>query len=248
MTDIKLESIIRKEREFIAKEKKKINFIICTNKQTISTATSLIPFFEHNDGNRTLMGSTMQRQAISIKGKETPIVQTGLETNILKSSSFISLTKTSGLIKFISDKKFIIYKHLSNQNFKINNRSINKKIKINLKYKHKQLTTKKKSYYFKNNIISHQNTYIENVTCYQKNNWIKKGEILTDEKKNNKGKLAIGKNILLGYMIWEGYNFEDAIVINEQLNKKDTFTSTYIKKYRTFLIKNEIGKVRKSML
>ena len=185
----------------------------------------------------------MQRQAINIKGKESPIVQTGLETNILKNSSFTSLNKTSGFIKFISDKKLIIYKHLGNEVFKINNKSIHEKIKFNLKYKNKLLKTKKKSYYFKNNIISHQNTYIENFTCQQKNNWVKKGEILSDEKRNNKGKLAIGKNLLVGYMIWEGYNFEDAIVINERLNKTDIFTSNYIKKYRTFLIKNEIGKV-----
>lgn len=241
---LKDESIIRKEKEFMNKENKKINFINCTRKQTISTATSLIPFFEHNDGNRTLMGSTMQRQAINIEGKETPIIQTGLENSILKNSSFTCLSKSSGLIKFISNKKIIIYNHLSNDLLNVNNKSICEKIRIKLKKKNKPIEKRKKYYFFKNNIISHQNTYIENFIYQNKNKWIKKGEILSDEKYTNKGKLTIGKNLLIGYMIWEGYNFEDAIVINERLKEEGIFTSNYIKKYRTFLIKNEIGKVR----
>jgi DNA-directed RNA polymerase subunit beta len=242
---LNIESIIRKEKEFIEKGKRKINFINVTKKQTISTATSLVPFFEHNDGNRTLMGSAMQRQAINIKGKEAAIVQTGLEKNIIKNSSFASINKKSGLIKFISKKKLILYTHQSDKKMKINNTSMEKKIKLKLNDKTKLLKTRKNFYSLKDNLISHQNTYIEKFVSHTKGKWIKKGEILNEEKKKNKAKLTIGKNLLIGYMIWEGYNFEDAIVVNQRLQEEGIFTSNYIKKHRTFLIKNEIGKVRK---
>lgn len=219
----------------------------------ISIGTSLIPFVEHDDANRALMGSNMQKQAVPLLHKETPKIQTGLESIIGKSSEYTIVAKNSGITKHSSNKKIIIYDKLefNEKNFLNQEKDIQQKIKIKL-YKNKftpeVVNYKKNIYKIEKLNKSNQNTQIEQFNLAKKGEWIKKGQILTDSNGVKNGSLAIGKNLLLGYICWEGYNFEDAIVISERLVEEDILTSLHIKKYKTFIVKNGNEDVRTSFL
>jgi DNA-directed RNA polymerase subunit beta len=234
-------TLIKKNKEFREGKIKNINFINKSTNQIFSSGTGLIPFIEHNDAIRSLMGSNMQRQAVPLIKKETAIVQTGLEKIIGKSTEKIKICKESGKIKFISQKKIKILKRNEKNIVKINNKSKNEKIKEKLKkiYNFRNKKYKIKNYCLKKNQKSNQNSEISNTKIIIKNQWVEKNQILADSKSTLKGKLTIGKNILIGYMSWEGYNFEDAIIISEKLVEKNKFTSKHIKKYQTILLEDE---------
>nr|YP_009540971.1 RNA polymerase beta subunit [Discoplastis spathirhyncha]AYQ93471.1 RNA polymerase beta subunit [Discoplastis spathirhyncha] len=233
---------LRKNYEFIKENIKKINFISTSPIQMISLGTALIPFLEHNDANRALMGSNMQRQAVTLLKKQKPIVGTGLENITGHSSESSLISKSSGKVTYISKKKIIIHEKLSKK-LNYENKYLLKKIKKNLKKKYDPnfRKYKKKTIFLQNRKKSNQNIYINQKTIVEKKEWVKKGQILADGMGTLYGELALGKNILIGYMPWEGYNFEDAIIISEKLVKKNIFTSINIKKYKSFLIKDENG-------
>jgi DNA-directed RNA polymerase subunit beta len=236
----------RKNQEFIQTEEKRINFVSTAPNQIISIGTGLIPFLEHNDANRALMGSNMQRQAIPLIKKEKPIVQTGLEKRVAKDSQSSISAKRSGVIKYVTKKKIIIHEIFSALTKPTTSITLLRKIKNKLKEKKdKKFKTKKKVKYELQQIKkSNQNTIISQNPTIKKDQWVKKGELIADGTGTNKGKLSLGKNLLIGYIGWEGYNFEDAVVINEKLIHEDTLTSISIKKFKTFLVNNEIGEVR----
>lgn len=232
---------VRKNNEFITKNIKKINYISTSTNQMISVGTALIPFLEHDDANRALMGSNMQRQAVPIIKKENAYVQTGLEKKIARNSELTKITKTSGIIKYVSFKKIIIYEKLKDLRPSFKKTNISKIKKLKKKIKQKFIKYKRKTYYLEKHEQSNQNTEILQKPSIIKKTWVKKGQVIADASSTNKGKLSIGKNLLIGYMTWEGYNFEDAVVISERLIKDEIFTSIHIKKYKTFLIDNETG-------
>lgn len=234
------EILMKRNKEFRT-EKTKINFISVSTNQILSIGTGLIPFIEHNDANRALMGSNMQRQAISLMKKETAIVQTGLEKLVGKNTDKTILAKKSGKIKFSSNKKIKIIEKENERKIYKNNKSIMKKMKkkIKAKFSFDNKKYKIKTYTLQINQKSNQNTDITNTNLVMKNQWVEKGQTIADSKSTLNGKLAIGNNILIGYMSYEGYNFEDAIVINEKIVENDKFTSKHIKKYKTFLSENE---------
>lgn len=231
--------ICYKEGEnFIIEKTKKINFVFISKNQTISIGTSLIPFLKHDDANRALMGSNMQRQALPLKEQEASLLETGPETQIIKTSQFSTIAKKSGLIKYISCKKIIIKSFIEKWNFKENLSTFKKYKKIV-----KKNFLSKKKYTIKNYKIetarkSNQNSYIKQVSIYHNKKWVKKGQIITNGLGIYKGKLSLGKTIFIAYMGWEGYNFEDAIVINKNLVDNNIFTSLHMKKYKIFLLKN----------
>ena len=208
----------------------------------ISIATGLIPFIEHDDANRALMGSNMQRQALALKEKEIPLLETGIETQLAKESQTTILAKSSGIIKYISSKKIIVKEEKSPYNKSINKSLIEKKKKIK-KIRDYRKNTKNRIYFLENARKSNQNTYINQYPIVKVGDWVKKGQIIVDGTGTHQGKLSLGKNILVAYMSWEGYNFEDAIVINKRLRDEDILTSLHIKKYKTFLVNNEEGEV-----
>jgi DNA-directed RNA polymerase subunit beta len=211
----------------------------------ISLGTGLIPFLEHDDANRALMGSNMQRQALPLEKRETSIIETGTEKKIAKSSQLTKIAKKGGIIKFISCNKIIQkeiwkeWKHKSNYSILTKCKKIisSKKLKINFKYK-------KVKYFLTNNRKSNQNNCINQTLTIKNNEWVKKGQAIVDGLGIKNGKLSLGKNILVGYMSWEGYNFEDAIVINKRLVDEDIFTSIQMKKYKIFIINNKKDEVR----
>lgn len=241
---------IRKNKELITKKMSNINYISTSSNQIISIGTSLIPFLEHNDANRALMGSNMQRQAVPLTEKEIPIIQTGLEKNVAKDSELTIIAKNSGIVAYSSFKKIIIKekldKDLNRYDKLTENQSVQKKIKAKLKNKNNINfnSYNKKLYSLEEHQSSNQNTHIKQKSIVKRHEWVIKGQVLADSSSTNNGKLALGKNILIGYVGWEGYNFEDAIVISEKLVKNNTFKSLHIKKYKTFLFNDETGEVR----
>jgi DNA-directed RNA polymerase subunit beta len=234
---------VKKNKLFTTVATKKIDFISTSTNQMISIGTGLIPFIEHNDANRALMGSNMQRQALSLERKETPLLETGIETQIARESQSTIVAQENGIVRFVSSKKVIIKEFLSNSKKNKINKSLLKKIKKNLKTTQK-FKGKNKIYFIGDARKSNQNNYLNQYPLVKKKDWVKKGQILVDGTGTFNGKLSLGKNLLVAYMGWEGYNFEDAIVINERLRNEDIFTSLHLKKYKTFLVDNEDREVR----
>nr|YP_009667711.1 RNA polymerase beta subunit [Schistochila macrodonta]QCW58487.1 RNA polymerase beta subunit [Schistochila macrodonta] len=171
--------------------------------QYFSVGASLIPFLEHNDANRALMGSNMQRQAVPLLKTEKCIVGTGIESQAALDSGSVSVSKKGGKIHYIDSNKITLL--------------WNKKKEINTKLIIYQRSN--------NNTCMHQKPRVE------RKKYIKKGQILADGAATSKGELALGKNILVAYMPWEGYNFEDAILISERLIYEDVYTSIHIERY-----------------
>nr|YP_010399878.1 RNA polymerase beta subunit [Nowellia curvifolia]UQM88644.1 RNA polymerase beta subunit [Nowellia curvifolia] len=170
--------------------------------QYFSIGASLIPFLEHNDANRALMGSNMQRQAVPLLKTEKCIVGTGIENQAALDSGSVIVTKMGGKIQYVDSNKMSLY--------------FNKK-KINTTFIIYQRSN--------NNTCLHQKSQVKS------NQYIKKGQILADGAATFKGELALGKNILVAYMPWEGYNFEDAILISESLIYENIYTSLHIERY-----------------
>ena len=170
--------------------------------QYFSVGASLIPFLEHNDANRALMGSNMQRQAVPLLETEKCIVGTGVESQIALDSGSVIISKKHGKTNYIDSNKIVLSlnKEKTNTNLIVYQRS-------------------------NNSTCMHQKAQVE------KDRYIKKGQILADGAATSKGELALGKNILVAYMPWEGYNFEDAILINERLIYEDIYTSIHIERY-----------------
>lgn len=242
---IKNKVITRKNKEFKEKYLHQINYTHFSNNQITSIGTQLIPFLEHNDANRTLMGTNMQKQAVPLNNKELPILQTGTEKEICEISSFNVLSRNSGVTVYKGKNKLIINEIQKEKSIKKINSSLKGKLTKKSFFNKKNVNKyKEKIYHLEQLQLTTQHSYKRQRPIISERNWIKKGEIITNNSSTKKGKLALGKNLLIGYMCWEGYNFEDAIIINESVIKNDKLTSTHIKRYKTFLINNEIGEVR----
>lgn len=241
---------LRNKNEFITKTFKKINYVAINTNTVTSIGTSLIPFIENNDGNRTLMGSNMQKQAIPINKKERPLIQTGKETKISTESPYLTRTKKEGIYKYCSKKKIIIKeietKTINNPNQSYSTITKRKEsIKRKLNTIKENQTNKLKTYKLENNHRNNQSLYTNQKAINKYGKWVKKGEIISNNTHIEFGKLSLGKNLLVAYMPLEGYNFEDAIIINRKIVKEESLTSMHIKKYLSFILDNEIGKVRK---
>lgn len=222
--------------------KTKQSFYPISNVQMISMGTSLIPYVEHNDANRALMGSNMQKQALCLLNKEVPILGTGTEKLIASISASNIVCKNTGLVKYVSLKKVIIHEILNNNSMnveKFTKSFLNKIKKKNNHIKYKKYI--RRTYFLKEDKKSNQSTYSRQIPVVSKQNWVKKGQILAEGWGTKDGNLSIGKNILIAYIPWKGYNFEDAIIINKKLVDNNVFTSVHIKKYKTFITENETG-------
>ena len=233
-------SPVRIGNEFLKTTKSNVEFISVSRIQMISVATSLIPFLEHNDANRALMGSNMQRQSVPLIKPERAVVGTGLEGRVISDSGHSIQARESGLVIYASSEKIQVFSFL-----KI------KKKKPFLKTKDQyQLKSALKNKDFKANIItyylqkftrSNQNTCLTQRPLVHEGDWVEKGTCLVDCASSELGELAIGKNILVAYVPWEGYNFEDAILVSERLVYDDLFTSVHIVKYKTEIRDTKYG-------
>ena len=194
---------VRYKQDFITVAPYDVDFITISPIQVVSVATSLIPFFEHDDANRALMGSNMQRQSVPLMFSQKPIVGTGLENQIAIDSSMTINAQSSGIVSSVT-ADYIMVKEESGRKLKY----------ILQKYQR-----------------SNQETCINHRPIVWKGEQVKSGQMLTDGPGITNGELALGQNVLVAYMPWQGYNFEDAILINERLVYEDVFTSIHIERY-----------------
>nr|YP_009057755.1 beta subunit of RNA polymerase [Picocystis salinarum]AID67638.1 beta subunit of RNA polymerase [Picocystis salinarum] len=200
---------IRVEQEWKSVPSSSIDFIGIAPMQTMSIATALIPFVEHDDANRALMGSNMQRQAVPLIKPEPPIVGTGLEAQVGQSSTIYA--PKSGKVVYVSSEKI-----------RILSEALDESLMINLQR-------------------SNQGTWQVNRPTVFSGEWVEVGECIADGPSTVQGDLALGKNIVVAYMPWEGFNFEDAICVSERLIYHDVFTSVHIANYETKLRQTESG-------
>jgi len=199
--------------EFVTVEKSKVDYIDVSPKQLVSVATALIPFLEHDDANRALMGSNMQRQAVPLIKSESPIVGTGLESMVARDSGSVVVCKRAGVVEAVDAERIIVRvegKDLATGEAK----EFGADIYPLIKYKR-----------------SNQNTCINQVPIVTKGDRVDIGQILADGPCTELGELALGRNVLCAFMPWRGYNYEDAILISERIVKEDAFTSIHIEEF-----------------
>ncbi|MGX7590868.1 DNA-directed RNA polymerase subunit beta [Candidatus Karelsulcia muelleri] len=184
----------------------KIDFMDVACNQIASISVSLIPYLEHDDANRALMGSNMMRQAVPLLNPDLPIVSTGMEKDMMKYTRNIIYSKRNGIVKYVDSKKIIIQNNSKNKFFK-NNIIIHKLPKLK---------------------TTNQNTCLTLNPIVKIGDKIKKGQVISEGFATKQGELALGKNIKVAFMPFKGYNFEDAIVVSEKIIRQDYFTSIKI--------------------
>ena len=194
-------------------ETKDIDFVGIAPNQIVSIATSLIPFMEHNDGQRSLMGTNMQRQAIPLINAEAPIVGTGVETIAARDSGHIIIAEDDGVVTKVDASNI----EITNNKGKIKKYSLTK--------------------FLRSNFL----TCINEKPIINLGDKIKKGQVLTDGPAISNGELALGKNVLVAFMTWDGYNYEDAIIISERLVKEDVYSSIQIENYTIDVRDTKLG-------
>ncbi len=192
---------------------KKIDFVAVAANQIISIATSLIPFAEHNDGQRSLMGTNMQRQAVPLVKNEAPIVGTGVEGRAAIDSGHVVLAKEAGEVIAVDGERI----EIKNSKGKIQKYSLNKFIRSNY------------------------STCLNQKPIVNVGDKVKAGQVISDGPSIDNGELSLGKNVFVAFMIWEGFNFEDAIIISERLVKDDVYSSTHIENYTIDVRDTKLG-------
>ena len=202
--------------------------------QILSVATALIPFVEHNDANRALMGSNMQRQAIPLLKNERPLIGTGLEAHVVYDSGTSIHSNSAGWVPYADSKK-IFTRSFFSKPYQIFTHRI--KLFTSANYRFQNISKLLQKGWHLYTLTNQQRTnqglaYHHRVTA-QNGEWISPGTLLAESFSSDGGELAVGKNLLLAYMPWEGYNFEDALVISESCIKNDMYTSFHIKKFET---------------
>lgn len=181
--------------------------------QIASIAASLIPFLEHDDANRALMGSNMMRQAVPLVRPQAPIVGTGIEQKVVQHSRLLVVAEGDGVIDYVDSNEIVVKYDLTEDE---------KFVSFDGEYKRYKLSKYRKT---------NQSTCINIWPIVRKGQKVKKGDVLTEGYATEKGELALGRNLMVAFMPWKGYNFEDAIVISEKVVREDTFTSIHIDEY-----------------
>ena len=189
--------------ENIIIEKEKVDFADVSAQQVVSITTSCIPFLEHDDGKRALMGSNMQRQAIPLLKPEAPIVGTGIEAIAAKDSGAVIISKADGVVDYVDSKKIIV-KNLKGTD----------------------------TYYLSGYERSNAGTCYHQIPIVRVGDKVKMGQVIADGPSTQKGEMALGKNVTVAFMNYNGYNYEDAVILNERLVRDDVYTSIHIEDYQ----------------
>jgi DNA-directed RNA polymerase subunit beta len=193
----------RHRDEIVEVDRSRVDYIDISPRMMVSIATAMIPFLENDDANRALMGANMQRQAVPLLTTEAPIVATGIEHKCAVDSTVVILAEGDGMVTNVSATR------------------------ITVRYDSNEV----KDYFLTKFARSNQGTCINQRPVVKARDRVKKGDILADGPSTSEGEIALGKNILVGFMTWEGYNYEDAILINERLSMDDVFTSIHIEEH-----------------
>jgi DNA-directed RNA polymerase subunit beta len=203
--------LARHRGDFPLIEPAQVDYMDVSPKQLVSVAAALIPFLEHDDANRALMGSNMQRQAVPLLRTESPVVGTGLEHVTAKNAGTVVRAERDGVVEYV-DSEVIRVRHTKKGKSADEN----------------PFRADEDVYYLKKYIRSNQNTCINQRPIVNKGDKVDAGDIIADGPATDQGELALGRNILVAFIPWEGYNFEDAILLSEDLVKEDVFTSIHI--------------------
>jgi DNA-directed RNA polymerase subunit beta len=184
--------------------------------QLVSTAAALIPFLEHDDANRALMGSNMQRQAVPLLTPEAPLVGTGMEAKAARDSRALILAEGDGVVEYVDSNKIVV-------KYDVNPNSIDALTSFD--------DVRRITYNLTKFSGTNQETCINQKSVVAERQRLKTGDVLADGQSTDKGELALGRNVLCAFMPWRGYNFEDAIIISERIVTDDTFTSIHIEEF-----------------
>ena len=194
---------VRYQGENIIINRKQIDFIDVSPQQVVSITTSAIPFLEHDDGKRALMGANMQRQAIPLLKAEAPIVGTGVEAIAARDSGAVVISKSDGIVTYVDARKIIV-----------------------------KTVGGEETYYLNGYERSNASTCYHQVPIVRKGDEVKKDQIIADGPSTDKGEMALGRNVTVAFMNYDGYNYEDAVILNERLVKDDVYTSIHIESYQ----------------
>ena len=194
--------IARHLGENIMAKPEEVDFIDISPKQIVSVATSCIPFLENDDATRALMGANMQRQAVPLLNPHTPFVGTGMEYQAARDSGAAIVAKADGLVTYVDAKKIVVEEENGPHNYRLTKFA-----------------------------ISNAGTCINHRPIVKTGDKVFKGQILADGPSMEQGELALGQNVLVGFMTWNGYNYEDAVIMSERLVKEDVYTSIHIEEY-----------------
>ena len=202
----------RQAGNFVLKSREEVDYIDVSPKQLVSVAASLIPFLENDDANRALMGSNMQRQAVPLIRGEAPLVGTGMERVTARDSGAVISCKRDGIVDQVDSERIIV--RVESDQSGVLSREVGSDIYLLTKFKR-----------------SNQNTCINQKPLVRTGDRVKQGQVLADGPCTDRGELALGRNVLVAFLPWRGYNFEDAILVSEKLVQEDYYTSIHIEEY-----------------
>ncbi len=210
--------IARSGGEFLLIDREQVDYIDVSPRQVVSVAASLIPFLEHDDANRALMGSNMQRQAVPLVRPEAPIVGTGMEGMVAQDSGAVVVCRRAGIVDKVDAQRIIVRVEGEGEG----------EFGADIY----QLTKFRRS---------NQNTSINQKPVVEEGRRVAKGQVLADGPNTEAGELALGRNVLVAFMPWRGYNYEDAIVVSEKLVREDYYTSIHIEEFETSARDTKLG-------
>ena len=204
---------VRYRQDFETVIPEQVDYVQLSPVQVISVATSLIPFLEHDDANRALMGSNMQRQAVPLLRPERPLVGTGLETQVARDSGMVPITRVNGEVVFVDATAIVIRDDQGTEH----------------------------THFMQKYQRSNQDTCLNQRPIVNQGDSVIAGQVLADGSACEGGEIALGQNVLIAYMPWEGYNYEDAILVSDRLVQEDLYTSVHIEKYEIEARQTKLG-------
>jgi DNA-directed RNA polymerase subunit beta len=210
----------RKGPEFVMARPEEVEFMDVSPNQLVSVAASLIPFLEHDDANRALMGSNMQRQAVPLLRTDAPLVGTGMERVVARDSGVTVVAKRDGIVESVDSTRIVIKADKTSGSHRDTGVDIHNLIKYQR---------------------SNQNTCINQKPIVLVGDHVKGGDVIADGPSTEMGELALGRNVLVALMPWGGYNFEDSILISERMVKEDVFTSIHIEEFECVSRDTKLG-------
>src|SRR4051812_15208039 len=215
---------VRYRGDFLEVEPSKVHYMDVSPKQLVSVAAGLIPFLEHDDANRALMGSNMQRQGVPLLISEAPFIGTGMEGKVARDSKAVIIAEDNGVVASVDAKQIIVTK--------------DGELPRNPKHNPKDHVY---VYELRKFMRSNAGTCFSQRPIVKKGQKVKKGECIADGPSTDHGELALGRNVLVGFMPWNGYNFEDAILISEKVLKEDIFTSIHVQEFEVTARDTKLG-------
>jgi DNA-directed RNA polymerase subunit beta len=215
---------VRKDGEFLEVSASEVDYMDVSPKQVISIAAGMIPFLEHDDANRALMGSNMQRQGVPLLQSEAPFVGTGIEERVARDSKIVVVAEDGGIVASVDAKRIVITK--------------DGEMPRSPKHDPKNHVY---VYELRKFMRSNNHTCFNQKPIVKRGQKVKLGDIIADGPSTDKGEMALGRNVLVAFMPWNGYNFEDAILISEKVLKEDIFTSIHIQEFEVTARDTKLG-------